>query len=175
MIKYDELHVTFKLNYIHMKPSLILFIIFFAYSATTAIAQHDHKGHHEGHGYDKEKIESMKVGFLTKKLDLSSSEAQEFWPVYNEYEKSRHELRTSFHEKFKVPEEKLDDMTDAEAEAMIDNVMKYKQEKLDIDKKYHEEFKKVLPVRKVAKLYKARDEFKRYLLKKLRENHSKKK
>jgi len=31
------------------------------------------------------KLNEIKVGFFTEKLDLTSSEAEKFWPVYNEY------------------------------------------------------------------------------------------
>ena len=33
-------------------------------------------------GHDREKLESMKIAFFTKKLDLSPEEAQVFWPVW---------------------------------------------------------------------------------------------
>ena len=36
-------------------------------------------------GSGKEKIESLKIAFITKRLDLTSKEAQQFWPLYNEY------------------------------------------------------------------------------------------
>ena len=31
------------------------------------------------------RIESLKIAFLTKKLNLSPEEAQRFWPIYNNY------------------------------------------------------------------------------------------
>src|SRR5882757_8647449 len=30
-------------------------------------------------------LEVMKIGFITKRLNLSSEEAERFWPVYNKY------------------------------------------------------------------------------------------
>ena len=41
----------------------------------------------------KEKIEAMKVAFITQKLDLSSKEAQVFWPLYNDYQDKLQALR----------------------------------------------------------------------------------
>ncbi len=35
---------------------------------------------------DKDKIKSLKIAFITERLDLSTKEAQTFWPIYNEYE-----------------------------------------------------------------------------------------
>jgi hypothetical protein len=31
------------------------------------------------------KVEAIKVAYITKELNLTSDEAQKFWPVYNEY------------------------------------------------------------------------------------------
>ena len=30
-------------------------------------------------------LESLKIAFITKRLDLSSEEAEKFWPIYNKY------------------------------------------------------------------------------------------
>ena len=46
----------------------------------------------------KDKIRTLKVEFITDKLDLSSGEAEKFWPIYNAFEKAYMELR---HEKLK--------------------------------------------------------------------------
>jgi len=40
-----------------------------------------------------EKIESMKIAFITQKLDLTASEAQKFWPIYNQFSDEMKELR----------------------------------------------------------------------------------
>ncbi|MEP2238753.1 MAG: hypothetical protein ABJI22_10375, partial [Maribacter sp.] len=38
---------------------------------------------------DWEKINTLKVAFITEKLSLNTKEAQDFWPVYNEYQEKR--------------------------------------------------------------------------------------
>jgi hypothetical protein len=47
---------------------------------------------------------------------------------------------------------------------MVDKQIIYRQRELDVRKKYHAEFKGVLPVKKVALLYRAEDEFKASVL-----------
>ena len=37
-------------------------------------------------------IYSQKIAFITEKLQISPEEAQKFWPLYNEYWKSKNEL-----------------------------------------------------------------------------------
>jgi hypothetical protein len=58
-------------------------------------------------------------------------------------------------------------MTDAEAEKVLNDMVNFKIQEADLLKKYAAEFKKVLPVKKVVLLFKAENDFKRELLKKL--------
>lgn len=112
----------------------------------------------------REKMESMKIAFLTKKLDLTPDEAQKFWPVYNEFQKKRDELRKKKHEETKDAKENLDSLSDKQIEAIVDGEMAFRQKNLDLEKEYHSKFKSVLPIKKVAKLYHAEDMFAHHLL-----------
>ena len=40
-----------------------------------------------------EKLNNYKIGFFTKKLNLTSEEAEKFWPVYNEYQAQRNQIQ----------------------------------------------------------------------------------
>ena len=42
---------------------------------------------------DREKIKTLKVAFITERLDLSSSEAETFWPAYNAHQKQMNSFR----------------------------------------------------------------------------------
>ncbi len=118
----------------------------------------------------KEKIESQKVAFITQQLALTTDEAKVFWPVYNEYEAKKETLTKEFREVNKPLKDKgLDQMTNEEASAFIDNQFVHAQKMLDLKKEYVAKFKKVIPVKKVATLQKAEKEFKKDLVKKVRE------
>lgn len=67
-------------------------------------------------------IQNLKIGFVTRRLELTSEEAQKFWPVYNEY---TNELK-------KARQEQKDD------------VLAFEERALGIRKKYKGEFKKIL-------------------------------
>lgn len=113
------------------------------------------------------RLEAMKIGFITERLNLSSDEAKVFWPVYNKFTDDFKKLRQS--SKGKISEEMADmpAMTDAEAEKVLNDMVNFKIQEADLLKKYAAEFKKVLPVKKVVLLFKAENDFKRELLKKL--------
>ena len=106
----------------------------------------------------RERLESLKVGFL------SAEEAKVFWPVYNKYQDELEQLRKSRRENLMNAKLNFDEMSDSEVEKTIDNELMYRQGELDVLKKYNPQFKKVLPVKKVAKLYKAEEDFKRKLI-----------
>jgi intergrase/recombinase len=117
----------------------------------------------------KEKIESLKVAFITEKLDLSVEEAQRFWPVYNKYtaelEKSRKDFRGQMVDELK----NLDQMSNAEADKALRDMIEFRSKELDITKQYTNEFKRVIGPQKAVKLFVAEQEFKKELLKMLRQ------
>ena len=41
----------------------------------------------------RKKIKALKATYITTELDLSSSEAEKFWPIYNAFHKTQDELR----------------------------------------------------------------------------------
>ena len=59
------------------------------------------------------------------------------------------------------PEKKVNEMSDKEVEELLDASFNHKQRELDIKTKYHEEFKKVLPIKKIAKFYHLEQRFKK--------------
>lgn len=112
----------------------------------------------------KEKIEAMRIGFITQKLDLTSDEAQEFWPVYNDFQKKKDEMQKKKREDKRNMKANLDSLTEKQIESMVDAEMIFRQKSLDLEKEYHGKFKSVLPIKKVAKLYRAEEQFTHRLL-----------
>jgi Skp family chaperone for outer membrane proteins len=117
----------------------------------------------------KEQIAAFRVAFITKELNLSSKEAQLFWPVYNEYQDKLEALRTSRRKENKKLSPET--MTDQEAEQFIDNETDFKVNEANLQKQYYNRFKQSLPLKKVALLIRAEDDFKRELLKQLKDKN----
>ncbi len=114
-----------------------------------------------------ERIEAMKIGFITERLELTSEEAKVFWPVYNKFTDEMKKLRLTT--KGKITEEMADmpSLSDAEADKILNDMVNFKLNEAELIKRYAQEFKKVLPVKKVVLLFKAENDFKRELLKRL--------
>lgn len=113
-----------------------------------------------------DRIESMRVGFITQKLELTSQEAQVFWPVYNdglERVKKTHKAAKKM-----LQEQDIEELTDADLEKNIDAALEAEAQEAQIKKETFLKLKKVLPIRKLAKLYKIEIEFKKTLLREVR-------
>lgn len=115
----------------------------------------------------KEKIESFKVAFITRKLDLSSKEAQLFWPLYNEYLDKLEVLKSNRKKELKNPNISIDNFSDKELEGLLDADFSSKLKEIELSKEYFNKFKSTIPIKKVVLLYKAEDEFKRELLRQI--------
>ena len=119
----------------------------------------------------REKIKAYKVSFLTTELELTSTEAEKFWPVYNAYDDKQFELR---HEKMKTYLRKLDDdnissMSEKEAAALLSQIESTDKELYLLRDKYNTNLKKILSAKKILKLKKSEDDFNRKLLKQYRD------
>lgn len=117
----------------------------------------------------KDKAEAMKIGFITNKLNLSEDEAKRFWPVYNQYQDELSSLRQKRRGDRREAKQDFDQLSDKEVEKVVDDEIVFRQSELDIIKKYHAQFKQVLPIKKVARLYQAEEDFKKELLRQLKD------
>jgi len=117
----------------------------------------------QGRKARQERIETMRVAYITKELNLTTAEAKAFWPLYNEYEAKRKAIRTRGERKGG-----LDVMSDKEVEQALYDRLNKEQEALDLKRDYIEQMRKIIPVRKVAKLSQVEKEFKAKVLKEVR-------
>lgn len=108
---------------------------------------------------DEEKLRSLKVAFLTQKLNLNTSEAEKFWPVYNEFEAERQEV-----ERIGDRDVDFESMSDKEVEDHILAQFDRMEKMSALNKKYLGRFKTVLPDRKAAMVFVAEHEFVREVM-----------
>ncbi len=115
------------------------------------------------------KMKSMKIAFITENMELTTSEAEKFWPVYNEYEQKREAVTKELMERFKKTEEAPKVMSDEEADLAIRTHFNQEQALLDLKMEYYEKYLEVLPASRIQKLYEVENNFRRHLMGRL--NH----
>lgn len=121
-----------------------------------------------------EKIKALKTAYITEQLDLTPSEAEKFWPIYNTFDKKFHKLR---HRKREEIYEKLhlgiDKLNDEEANKLIDEFLLLETEQLNLEKEKTASLRQVISPKKIIGLRKAEDDFKRELLDRYRRGKEK--
>ena len=94
-----------------------------------------------------ERIEALKIAYITQALKLTVEEAQNFWPVYNTYTQ---EIKTA---RLNIKEDEL----------------KFQEDVLNIKKKYKADFKRILKDDfRVNQVYKVEGDFRIELQKELK-------
>ncbi len=122
----------------------------------------------------KQKMEAAKIEFITQKLNLSPEQAEKFWPVFNEFDVKRKEIRKS--RAALRPDTSNVSISDEQLKKDMDNFFSLKQKEIDLEKEYYGKFQKVISIRQVSDLYRSEKLFAVHLLKKLgdRKKHNNK-
>lgn len=144
-----------------MKRLLPLLLLLVFLSGTTALAQNKPQPKQTG----AERVQALRVAFITKRLDLTPAEAQVFWPVYNEYQDKRDALRRQAQENRRKIREQADQLTPEELTRLADEEIKFREQDVQLQAELHTKLKTILPPRKLALLYVAEEEFKKELVK----------
>ncbi|KAB2814860.1 periplasmic heavy metal sensor [Phaeocystidibacter luteus] len=142
-----------------MKSLLLTCFAFLAFSYT-AFAQPQGRG---------ERLEALRTAYITQEVNLTSAEAEKFWPIHNEMSEElketreeRHQLLRRYRSSSSIENADSDDLKE-----MMERFFELEAEELAIRKKYHTRFLEVLSAQKVALIYRAEEEFKRELLRRV--------
>ena len=128
---------------------------------TTAIAQEDK-------GSKREKIKALKVAFITERLELTPDEAQTFWPVYNIYDSRVNDIYDTERKVMRELRTDFDSMDEAAATKMLQTIQSLEKQKLDARAQLLSGLKDKITSKKTLVLFKAENDFRRDLIRKLR-------
>jgi hypothetical protein len=140
-----------------MKRVTIFLLIMLLYPLSWTFAQNP----------NLEKLNNYKIGFFTKKLNLTSAEAEKFWPVYNEYQSQRNQIQL---EKLKINRtfnQNENSLSDAQLEEMGDKYVECLVSESNLAVAFHKKLKEVLSPAKVILYYQAENQYKMQLLNEL--------
>lgn len=125
----------------------------------------DGGGNRRGPQMDREKLQAARIAFLTNRLDLSTETAKVFWPIFNEYDNKKSALSKKYGaQKRLLFEEGTRNISDENADKMLDIYLDQKQAELDLEKEYLGRFKEVLTLRQVWRVIRFDSDFRRSLM-----------
>ncbi len=155
-----------------MKKLIIsIFALCFFIGATAQEPDQNGQNRQQREALKYEQVQSAKIAFFTSSLELTPQEAEAFWPVYNQFWKERESAHRRIQGSLRAIDRLLSGekaATDYELKKMLDVYMNNLSSDAVIQKKYYEEFLKVLSIKQVAKLYRAEEDFRIKMIHQLR-------
>ena len=129
--------------------------ILFLFITLYATAQRNHR----------ERIKTLKVSFITERLDLTAKEAEKFWPVYNEYEDKMHTVRAKDIKGIRREiKNNMDTMSQDRAQELITELNKAESTMHELRIGLTKNLSQIISPKKIILLKVAEEDFKRKML-----------
>lgn len=116
---------------------------------------------------DKNRINLLKISFITEQIELSPEEAQQFWPVYNKYNDkihgARQELERGIQREIKQAGG-IDNLSDEQSDEIMQRSIALEETISSNKIALNKELRTVISSKKILKLHMAEREFNRRML-----------
>ena len=123
----------------------------------------------------QDRIKAEKIAYLTDAMDLTSAEAERFWPVYNRAEAETRACWKLVMEAYRALEASIESgKDDKEIKDLLDQYLDAQEAGDGIERKYTTEYRKILSNDKIARLYIGEENFRRQQIHKLNRNDNSK-
>lgn len=122
-----------------------------------------------GQNPNLEKLNNYKIGFFTKKLNLTSEEAEKFWPVYNDYQGQRNLIQLEKIKLIRNFNQNENSLSDNQLAEIGDKLAGCIVQESALAVTLHKRLKEVLPPAKVLRFYQAENQYKAQLLNELKD------
>jgi len=117
-----------------------------------------------------DKLNGYKIAFFTQRLNLTSQEAEKFWPVYNDFQNKRNSLQQERALLNRNINQNELNMTDKEMIDAGDKLISFQVQEAALAQEFHKKVKEILSPRKVIRLYQAENQYRLQLLNELKDN-----
>lgn len=121
------------------------------------------------HGPGRERIKTLKVAFITERLNLSSAEAQKFWPIYNEHEENIEGMKRRERREVLAKMVNFETLSESEAGDLLNQLIALEKAKHQLHVSYIEKMHEVISAKKTFLLIKAEEDFKKRLLRQIQQ------
>ncbi len=102
-------------------------------------------------------IETEKIAYITKELNLTQREAQQFFPIYNQYTQELWDIR----------QEKLSGAPRNNLRSGSKDILQYDSKEVAVKKEYRNRFAKVIGNARASQFFEVEQEFREHLYKEL--------
>lgn len=130
----------------------------------------DHADRQDRNKEMRDRINALSIAHITKELDLTTKEAEKFWPLYNQVKDERNRLERGKKGLINKLESEFETMSESQALSYVDQMVALDQKIVATNLDYnHEEIIKVIGAKRFLKLKKAELDFRRKMIKEYRD------
>lgn len=123
-------------------------------------------------GPARERIRTLKIAFITERVNLTSGEAQNFWPIYNAYEAKLETIRRKERLELRSQIAFIEELSSNESATLLQQYNTIQKAKYEAEKEFLEEIRDVISPKKTLLLLKAEEDFKKRLLQQMRKRRN---
>jgi hypothetical protein len=117
-----------------------------------------------------EKFCQARQDFFNEHLDLTEAEAKAFLPLYEDFYNRKMKIQEDERNTFRYTHKNEDNLSEKDITENLEKIFRLKTEIFELEQKYYQtKFVEVLPSRKVMKLYKVEWDYRKHLIRKIRE------
>lgn len=102
---------------------------------------------------NRSEIQANRQAIISRAMELTVEESDKFWPTYRDY---RNEIAKASEQSASLLEEYATNwrtLADKRAFELVEDYQKAQKDKLDVERKYADKFRKFLPGRKVMRFF----------------------
>lgn len=140
-----------------MRRGIIILLIMLTFPVVKLAAQNS----------NLEKLNAYKIGFFTKRLNLTSREAEKFWPVYNDYQQQKNLIQVERILIIKNFNQNESTLNDSQLTELSDRLIATVVHESSLAVTFHQKLKEVLPPVKVIRFYQVENQYKAQLINEL--------
>ena len=97
-------------------------------------------------------LKTQKTALITQAIPMTEQESAAFWPLYRKYDLELNQLNDERLSLIKDYAASYQTMSDAKAKELADRMLAWEEKRVKMKKHYFDEFRKVLPAVKAARL-----------------------
>lgn len=115
----------------------------------------------------EERIKAQKIAFISDKVQLTSEEAQQFWPIYNAFEAKIESIKSGDLRRIKQ-EMRRGNVSDDRADELLAEILNAENKMHEAKMQLVKDLKEVISSQKIMQLKAAEDQFNRVLIERLK-------
>ena len=121
-------------------------------------------------GIDRERLEAARIAFITTRLDLSPEQAQDFWPIFNEFNEQREEKLKQIASL--NPRSNTESISKEEAQRLIKQRFELQRELIEDEEAFVLKAATVISYQQILQLNSINREFARSIYQRQRQNRN---